>query len=116
MKNWTAPGKDEVHGFCIKHLTSLHPKIAQQLNRLLQTATIEEWQSTGKTILLMKNKKAGAIPSNYRPITCLSTTFKLITVIVADINQNHLYKYNLKNRKETEETLGAQKTSYSSTR
>ena len=28
-KNWTAPGKDEVHGFWIKHLTSLHPKIAQ---------------------------------------------------------------------------------------
>ena len=26
MKNWTAPGKDEVHGFWIKHLTSLHPK------------------------------------------------------------------------------------------
>ena len=65
MKNWTAPGKDEAHGFWI---TSLHPKIAQQLNRLLQTATIEEWLSTRKTILLTKNKKAGAIPSNYRPI------------------------------------------------
>ena len=42
MKNWTAPGKDEVHGFWIKHLPSLHPKIAQQLNRLLERATIEE--------------------------------------------------------------------------
>ena len=42
MKNWTAPGKDDAHGFWIKHLTSLHPKIAQQLNRLLETATIEE--------------------------------------------------------------------------
>ena len=29
MKNWTAPGKAEVHGFWIKHLTSLHPRIAQ---------------------------------------------------------------------------------------
>ena len=48
MKNWTAPGKDEVQGFWIKHLTRLHPKIAQQLNRLLETATIEEWLSTGK--------------------------------------------------------------------
>ena len=42
MENWTAPGKDEVHGFWIKHLTSLHPRIAQQLNQLLETATIEE--------------------------------------------------------------------------
>ena len=48
MKNWTAPGKDEVHGFWIKHLTRLHARIAQQLNRLLETATIEEWLSTGK--------------------------------------------------------------------
>ena len=46
IKNWTAPGKDEVHGFWIKHLTSLHPKIAQPLNRLLHTATIKEWLST----------------------------------------------------------------------
>ena len=26
MKNWTAPRKDGIHGFCIKHLISLHPK------------------------------------------------------------------------------------------
>ena len=26
MKNWIAPGKDEIHGFWKKHLTSLHPK------------------------------------------------------------------------------------------
>ena len=71
MKNWTAPRKDQVHGFWIKHLTSLHPKIAQQLNLLLEACTIEEWLSTGKTIPTMKNKKAGAIPSKYRPITCM---------------------------------------------
>ena len=94
MKNWTAPGKDEVHRFWIKHLTSLHPKIAQQLNQLLETATIEEWLSTGKTILLMKNRKAGAIPSNYRAITCLCTTYKLMTAIITDAIQDHLYKYN----------------------
>ena len=34
-------------------------------------------------------------PSNYRPITCLCTTFKLMTAIIADTIQNHLYKYNL---------------------
>ena len=48
-----------------------------------------------KKILLIKNKKAGAIPSNYRPITCLCTTFKLMKAIIADAIQNHLYKYNL---------------------
>ena len=39
----------------------------------------------------MKNKKAEAIPSNYRHITCLCTTFKLMT----DAIQNYLYKYYL---------------------
>ena len=95
----------------------MYPKITQQLNRLLETATIEEWLSTGKTILLMKNKKAGAIPGNHRPITYLCTTFKLMTAIIADAIQNHLYKYNfIPEEQKTEETLGAQKTSYSSTR
>ena len=32
MKNWTAPGKDEVHGFWIKHLTSLHLRIARSIS------------------------------------------------------------------------------------
>ena len=48
-----------------------------------------------RKILLMKYKKAGAIPSNYRPMTCLCTTFKLMTAIIGDANQNHRYKYNI---------------------
>ena len=106
MKNWTAPGKDEVHGFWIKHLKSLHPRIAQQLNRLLEACTIEEWLSTGKTIPLMKNKKAEAIPSKYRPITCLCTTFKLMTAIIADAIQNHLYKYNKRTKRKPKKLSG----------
>lgn len=37
MKNWKAPGKDEVHGYCIKYLTTLHPRIAQQFQMLLES-------------------------------------------------------------------------------
>ena len=35
MKNWTAPGKDEVHGYWLKYLTELHNRLAQQMNTLL---------------------------------------------------------------------------------
>ena len=35
IKNWTAPGKDEVHSNWLKHLTRLHTRIAEQLNHLL---------------------------------------------------------------------------------
>ena len=55
IKNWTAPEKDEVHGYWLKHLTSLHTRIAEQLNHLLQTGTIKERMTAGKTTLLMKN-------------------------------------------------------------
>lgn len=37
MKNWKAPGKDEVHGYSIKYLTTLHPRIAQQFQMLLES-------------------------------------------------------------------------------
>ena len=37
IKNWTAPGNDEVHGCWLKHLTSQHTRIAKELNFLFQT-------------------------------------------------------------------------------
>ena len=47
--------------------------------------------TTGKTTLLMKNKEKGTIPSNCRPITYLSTTFKQMTAIIAAKSMlNHL--------------------------
>ena len=42
IKNWTAPGKDEVHGYWLKYLTELHNRPAQQMNTLLQTGIIED--------------------------------------------------------------------------
>ena len=90
IKNWTAPGKDEDRGYWLEHLASLHTRIVKQLNHLLQTGTIEDWMTTRKTTLLMKNKERGTIPNNYRPITCLPTTFKLMTAIIAESMLNHL--------------------------
>ena len=109
IKNWTALGKDEVHGYWFKQLTSLHSKIAKQLNHLLQTGTIEDWMTTGKTTLLMKNKEKDTIPSNYRPITCLPTTLKLMTAIIAESMLNHLTVSYLTSRKVIVESQKVQK-------
>jgi len=35
IPNWKAPGRDGVQGFWIKRLTSLHERIAIQLNEIL---------------------------------------------------------------------------------
>ena len=39
--------------------------------------------------LLMKNKEEGNIPSNFRPLTCLPTTSKLMAAIIAESMLNH---------------------------
>ena len=60
------------------------------MNHLFQTGTIEDWMTTGKSTLLVKSKEKGTIPNNYRPITCLPTTFKLMTAIIPESKLNHL--------------------------
>ena len=45
--------------------------------------------------LLMKNKEEGNIQSNFRPITCLPTTFKLMAAIIAESMLNHFEKNSL---------------------
>ena len=45
---------------------------------------------TGQTVLLMRDKSKGNEASNYRPITCLPLTWKLLKSIGADEIYNHL--------------------------
>ncbi|XP_030767083.1 uncharacterized protein LOC115890869 [Sitophilus oryzae] len=81
-KNWSTPGPDEIHGYWLKHLTKLHERLAGQFNTVLDDPTDYQWLTLGKTFLIMKDPQKGAIPSNYRPITCLPTTFKVLTGIL----------------------------------
>ena len=46
------------------------------------------WLSEGITFLIPKNQKTED-PKNYRPITCLTTTYKLLTAILSD----RIYSY-----------------------
>lgn len=52
---WTAPGKDELHSYWIKQLTSIHARLAQQMNHHMHTRTIKYWLTTGRTVLLMNS-------------------------------------------------------------
>ena len=90
IKSWTASGKDKVHGYWFKLLNCLHTIIAKRPNHLLQTGSIKDWMTTGKTTLLMKNEEEGTISNNYRSITCLLTIFKLTTAIIGESMLNYL--------------------------
>ena len=48
-----------------------------------------DWLTTGKTNLLPKSNET-QLPNKYRPICCLSTTYKWLTGIIADTIYSHL--------------------------
>uniref|UniRef100_A0A3B3HW39 Reverse transcriptase domain-containing protein n=1 Tax=Oryzias latipes TaxID=8090 RepID=A0A3B3HW39_ORYLA len=93
MKNWTAPGPDMIHAYWLKKLTALHERLAAQINQLLRDGTHPEWLTEGRTILIQKDPSKGAVPSNYRPITCLSTTWKLMSGIIATKINRHMDQF-----------------------
>ena len=77
MRNWKAPGIDGIHGYWLKNFRSLHKRLVDGLNEAVSDGC-PEWMTTGKTCLLPKDK-----PGDTRPITCLTTTWKLLTSIIA---------------------------------
>lgn len=48
-----------------------------------------------RTVLIMKAQSKGTIPSNYRPITCLSVLWKLLTAILSKKVYKHFKAENL---------------------
>ena len=70
-----------------KNLSSLskgHEKLSSLLSEIVESPnTAPKWLSEG-TIHLPPKTKDTKNPKNYRPITCLITTYKLLTSILAE--------------------------------
>ena len=108
IPNWRAPGPDGVQGFWLNKLTSLHERIASQLNDLLHNQTeIPAWMTTGKTVLCQKVPRKGNAVDNYRPISCLPVMWKLMTGIISD----SVYKCLDENEVLPEEQKGCKRNS-----
>ena len=84
VTNWKTPGHDGIHGFWFKTFTSIHKRMAQQLNRCLQETEVPDWMTKGITTLIQKDPQKGNIPSNYRPITCLPMMWKILTAVIKE--------------------------------
>ncbi|XP_067949697.1 uncharacterized protein [Watersipora subatra] len=93
MKNWAAPGHDMIQAFWLKKFTSFHTKMVKQMECPIEEGDHPDWLTKGRTVLLIKDPKQGPIPKNYRPITCLPTTWKLLSGIVADKLEEHMSHY-----------------------
>eukprot|EP00795_Rhopilema_esculentum_P006840 gene6840-biopygen8293 len=108
IPNWKAPGPDGVQGFWIKKLTSLHERIAAQLNDLINDEIeIPSWMTTGRTVLCQKDPKNGNAVDNYRPISCLPLMWKLLTGIIS----GNVYTFLDENEMLPEEQKGCKRNS-----
>ena len=84
ISNWKTPGHDGIHGFCFKKFTSIHERLALEMNRWLQGAHVPEWMTKRKTTLIQKDPLKGTSLINYRPITCLRRIWKIITAHIRE--------------------------------
>jgi len=92
--NFKAPGIDGVPNFWLKKLDSLHCWYAATFNKIIRNEEeTPQWLTTGSTSLIPKSKET-ALPSKYRPICCLPTTYKWLTGIIADAMYEHLESGN----------------------
>jgi len=93
IRNWKSPGLDCVQGFWVKYFSSLHPVLISFFNDLLSDggASLDPSLVRGRTVLILKNPSKGNSPDNFRPITCLSVVWKLLTSIIYQKIYFHLH-------------------------
>ena len=84
ISNWKTPGHDGIHGFWFKKFTSIHDRLALEMNWSQQDAQVPDWMTKGKTTLIQKDPSKGTAPNNYRPITCLPMMWKISTAQIKE--------------------------------
>ena len=57
VSNWKTPGHDGIHGFWFKKFTSIHDRLALEMNKCLQRAHVPEWMTKERTTLIKKGHK-----------------------------------------------------------
>ena len=83
-QKWKSPGIDKIPNFWLYSLNAIHDYLAFCLSYVMQNPEeAPEWLTEGTTYLLPKSE-ATIHPKKYRPLTCLSTTYKLLTSILTD--------------------------------
>ena len=64
VPNWKTLGHDGIHGFRFKKFTSIHDRLAVEMNRCLLDAQVPDWMTKGKITLIQKDPSKGAAPNN----------------------------------------------------
>lgn len=93
--NWKSPGLDQIQNYWLKHFTNIHPVLACQFQHCIQNPSeLPKFLTKGITYMLPKNEKIDN-PASYRPVTCLSTMYKLLTSILKNKIYDHIQQHNI---------------------
>ena len=100
-RSWKAHGPDGLQGYWWKAFRSANAALYHLARRHLTSgdALPEKWISEGRIILLYKSGPKED-PSNYRPIACLNTCYKLLTSYITLFVDRHVRSNNILPREQ----------------
>ena len=102
-KGWTAPDINSIQNYWWKRLEPVQKALTGAFTKIKKDSTnIPTWRPTGRTVLLPKTKSLED-EKNYRTITYLNTSYKIMTGVVA----KYMREYTMENEIWDESQLGA---------
>ena len=88
-KNWTAPGIDGIQNFWWKKFEPAQKALRRAFVALhANSDMVPEWWPSKRIVLLPKSKDL-TDEKNNRPITCLNTSYKILTGLIAKFMRDH---------------------------
>ena len=88
-KNWTAPGIDGIQNYWWKKFQAAQSALTRAFVKLTNdNELIPVWWPAGRTVQIPKTKDLSN-EQNYRPITCLSTSYKILTGLIGRYMRQH---------------------------
>ena len=93
---WKACGVDSVYSFPIKKCPPIKKAVFELVKRLVEWNVTDAWDEEnswlleGRTVLIFKGGDRKD-PANYRPITCLPTVTKMVTLAIHKRMQKYLF-------------------------
>lgn len=96
MKSWKAYGPDRLHGFWWKTFETANAALFKLAKHHIETGQKLplRWITDGRVVLIFKSGSRSE-PSNFRPIACLNTCYKLVTGLVSAYLDRHMRERNI---------------------